>query len=82
MSLIFSFVFFEDKYSLHLLDRVYAAYLLAYKYGRIYSQDELLTYVWLLTKFLCSMQSSYGFIHYYDRRFASMAILTLNGRHL
>ncbi|KAK9756011.1 hypothetical protein RND81_01G066900 [Saponaria officinalis] len=27
-------------------------------------------------------KSSYGFVHYYDRRFASMAIVTLNGRHL
>ncbi|XP_028763245.1 oligouridylate-binding protein 1B isoform X2 [Neltuma alba] len=28
------------------------------------------------------MQSSYGFIHYFDRRSAALAILTLNGRHL
>lgn len=28
------------------------------------------------------MQSSYGFIHYYDRRCAALAILSLNGRHL
>ncbi|XP_047941775.1 oligouridylate-binding protein 1B-like isoform X2 [Salvia hispanica] len=27
-------------------------------------------------------KSSYGFIHYFDRRCASLAILTLNGRHL
>ncbi|XP_074302095.1 oligouridylate-binding protein 1B-like [Silene latifolia] len=27
-------------------------------------------------------KSSYGFVHYYDRRYASMAIMTLNGRHL
>ncbi|XP_031262074.1 oligouridylate-binding protein 1B isoform X1 [Pistacia vera] len=27
-------------------------------------------------------QSSYGFIHYFDRRSAAMAILSLNGRHL
>ncbi|KAH9626205.1 hypothetical protein KSS87_000084 [Heliosperma pusillum] len=27
-------------------------------------------------------KSSYGFVHYYDRRYASMSILTLNGRHL
>lgn len=28
------------------------------------------------------LQSSYGFIHYFDRRSASLAILSLNGRHL
>jgi len=28
------------------------------------------------------MQSSYGFIDYYDRRSAALAIMTLNGRHL
>ncbi|KAJ4839590.1 Oligouridylate-binding protein 1B [Turnera subulata] len=28
------------------------------------------------------VQSSYGFIHYFDRRSAALAILTLNGRHL
>lgn len=28
------------------------------------------------------LQSSYGFIHYYDRRSAALAILSLNGRHL
>lgn len=33
-------------------------------------------------KLIRKEKSSYGFIHYYDRRFASMAILTLNGRHL
>lgn len=27
-------------------------------------------------------KSSYGFIHYFDRRSAALAILTLNGRHL
>ncbi|KAI5665373.1 hypothetical protein M9H77_15226 [Catharanthus roseus] len=27
-------------------------------------------------------KSSYGFIHYYDRRSAALAILSLNGRHL
>ncbi|KAE8655476.1 Oligouridylate-binding protein 1A [Hibiscus syriacus] len=27
-------------------------------------------------------QSSYGFIHYFDRRSAALAILSLNGRHL
>ncbi|KAH6757993.1 oligouridylate binding protein 1B [Perilla frutescens var. hirtella] len=27
-------------------------------------------------------KSSYGFIHYFDRRCASLAIMTLNGRHL
>lgn len=31
---------------------------------------------------LSVMQSSYGFIHYYDRRSAALAIVTLNGRHL
>ncbi|CAO2840300.1 unnamed protein product [Amaranthus hypochondriacus] len=33
-------------------------------------------------KLIRKEKSSYGFIHYIDRRFASMAILTLNGRHL
>jgi hypothetical protein len=28
------------------------------------------------------LQSSYGFIHYFDRRAAALAILSLNGRHL
>ncbi|PPR91148.1 hypothetical protein GOBAR_AA29545 [Gossypium barbadense] len=28
------------------------------------------------------MQSSYGFIHYFDRRSAALSILSLNGRHL
>lgn len=32
--------------------------------------------------FLCLLQSSYGFIHYFDRRSAALAILSLNGRHL
>ncbi|CAH8255605.1 unnamed protein product [Arabidopsis lyrata] len=27
-------------------------------------------------------KSSYGFVHYFDRRCASMAIMTLNGRHI
>ncbi|XP_052626437.1 oligouridylate-binding protein 1B-like [Lactuca sativa] len=27
-------------------------------------------------------KSSYGFIHYFDRRFAALAIVSLNGRHL
>ncbi|KAL2457354.1 Oligouridylate-binding protein 1B [Forsythia ovata] len=27
-------------------------------------------------------KSSYGFVHYFDRRSASLAIMTLNGRHL
>ncbi|KAL6989133.1 Oligouridylate-binding protein 1B [Sarracenia purpurea var. burkii] len=27
-------------------------------------------------------KSSYGFIHYFDRRSAALAILSLNGRHL
>lgn len=27
-------------------------------------------------------QSSYGFIDYFDRRSAALAIMTLNGRHL
>ncbi|XP_010462311.1 PREDICTED: oligouridylate-binding protein 1A-like, partial [Camelina sativa] len=27
-------------------------------------------------------KSSYGFVHYFDRRFAAMAIMTLNGRHI
>ncbi|KAF5743802.1 Nucleolysin TIAR [Tripterygium wilfordii] len=31
---------------------------------------------------LAPPQSSYGFIHYFDRRSAAMAILSLNGRHL
>ncbi|KAL9228495.1 hypothetical protein vseg_004072 [Gypsophila vaccaria] len=33
-------------------------------------------------KLIRKEKSSYGFVHYYDRRYASMAILTLNGRHL
>ena len=28
------------------------------------------------------VQSSFGFVHYFDRRSASLAIFTLNGRHL
>jgi nucleolysin TIA-1/TIAR len=28
------------------------------------------------------LQSSYGFVHYFDRRSAALAILSLNGRHL
>lgn len=28
------------------------------------------------------MQSSYGFVDYFDRRSAALAIVTLNGRHL
>lgn len=35
-----------------------------------------------LTSCACVMQSSYGFIHYFDRRSAALAILSLNGRHL
>ncbi|KAI3752985.1 hypothetical protein L2E82_25028 [Cichorium intybus] len=27
-------------------------------------------------------QSSYGFVDYFDRRYATLAIVTLNGRHL
>ncbi|XP_074268241.1 oligouridylate-binding protein 1B-like [Silene latifolia] len=33
-------------------------------------------------KLIRKEQTSYGFVHYYDRRFASMAIMTLNGTHL
>ncbi|KAL1538080.1 Oligouridylate-binding protein 1B [Salvia divinorum] len=33
-------------------------------------------------KLIRKEKSSYGFIHYFDRRSASLAILTLNGRHL
>lgn len=29
-----------------------------------------------------TMQSSYGFVDYFDRRSAALAIVTLNGRHL
>lgn len=32
--------------------------------------------------FFLFMQSSYGFVHYFDRRSAALAILSLNGRHL
>ncbi|XP_031399915.1 oligouridylate-binding protein 1B-like isoform X1 [Punica granatum] len=33
-------------------------------------------------KLIRKEKSSYGFIHYFDRRSASLAILSLNGRHL
>ncbi|XP_027167591.1 oligouridylate-binding protein 1B [Coffea eugenioides] len=33
-------------------------------------------------KLIRKEKSSYGFIHYYDRRSAALAILSLNGRHL
>ncbi|KAK4773494.1 hypothetical protein SAY87_028513 [Trapa incisa] len=33
-------------------------------------------------KLIRKEKSSYGFIHYFDRRCAAMAILSLNGRHL
>ncbi|KAL0354450.1 UNVERIFIED_CONTAM: Oligouridylate-binding protein 1B [Sesamum radiatum] len=33
-------------------------------------------------KLIRKEKSSYGFIHYFDRRSAALAILTLNGRHL
>ncbi|KAH6793287.1 oligouridylate binding protein 1B [Perilla frutescens var. hirtella] len=33
-------------------------------------------------KLIRKEKSSYGFIHYFDRRSASLAIFTLNGRHL
>ncbi|GMH17571.1 hypothetical protein Nepgr_019412 [Nepenthes gracilis] len=33
-------------------------------------------------KLIRKEKSSYGFIHYYDRRSASVSILSLNGRHL
>ncbi|KAG5537993.1 hypothetical protein RHGRI_025178 [Rhododendron griersonianum] len=33
-------------------------------------------------KLIRKEKSSYGFIHYYDRRSAGLAILSLNGRHL
>ncbi|KAK6914662.1 RNA recognition motif domain [Dillenia turbinata] len=33
-------------------------------------------------KLIRKEKSSYGFIHYFDRRSATLAILTLNGRHL
>nr|GLL35084.1 oligouridylate-binding protein 1B-like [Ipomoea trifida] len=33
-------------------------------------------------KLIRKEKSSYGFVHYYDRRFATLAILSLNGRHL
>ncbi|KAI9162243.1 hypothetical protein LWI28_025288 [Acer negundo] len=33
-------------------------------------------------KLIRKEKSSYGFIHYFDRRSAAMAILSLNGRHL
>ncbi|KAK4780361.1 hypothetical protein SAY87_016467 [Trapa incisa] len=33
-------------------------------------------------KLIRKEKSSYGFIHYFDRRYAAMAILSLNGRHL
>ncbi|GAB4850021.1 Oligouridylate-binding protein 1B [Ancistrocladus abbreviatus] len=33
-------------------------------------------------KLIRKEKSSYGFIHYFDRRSASMAIMSLNGRHL
>ncbi|XP_052183587.1 oligouridylate-binding protein 1B [Diospyros lotus] len=33
-------------------------------------------------KLIRKEKSSYGFIHYFDRRFATLAILSLNGRHL
>lgn len=33
-------------------------------------------------KLIRKEKSSYGFIHYYDRRSAALAIVTLNGRHL
>jgi len=33
-------------------------------------------------KLIRKEKSSYGFIHYFDRRSAALAILSLNGRHL
>ncbi|XP_039125207.1 oligouridylate-binding protein 1B-like isoform X1 [Dioscorea cayenensis subsp. rotundata] len=33
-------------------------------------------------KLIRKEKSSYGFVDYYDRRFAALAIMTLNGRHL
>ena len=32
--------------------------------------------------YLLLMQSSYGFVDYFDRRSAALSIVTLNGRHL
>ena len=32
--------------------------------------------------FFTLCQSSYGFVHYFDRRSAGLAIMSLNGRHL
>ncbi|GAB2267507.1 ubiquitin-specific protease ubp1 [Dionaea muscipula] len=58
--------------------------------GNIHPQvtDALLQEVFVNTgpiegcKLIRKEKSSYGFVDYYDRRSASLAILTLNGRHL
>ncbi|KAE8675323.1 Oligouridylate-binding protein 1A [Hibiscus syriacus] len=38
----------------------------------------------IIVLLVCTLleQSSYGFVHYFDRRSATLAILSLNGRHL